>query len=290
MLDWRFTPNGGCPQAARASMLKPIGISDLMANYLGSNMNRLQEAGNGGIRVIARAADILTALSNHEDGLTLNEIALQVGLPRSTVQRIVQALDDANLVIAASPTSGVRLGPALLALAASVKQLSIAEIARPLIVQLSKDTGETVDMAVLGNDKAVVVDQIHGTFPLLAVSGLGSSLPAHASSSGKALLAALPPAHLARLKKTLRLPAVTRNSITNWSALDRELDSVRRTGYAIDEEEYAIGICAVAVAIRGPEDEIVAISIPVPTERFQTRKKRLVEVLVERSQAFQRRL
>lgn len=136
-----------------------------MVNYLGSNMNRLKEAGNGGIRVIARAADILTALSKHQDGLTLNEIALQVGLPRSTVQRIVQSLDDANLVIAASPASGVRLDPALLPLAASVKQLSIAEIASPLIVQLSKDTGETVDMAVLGNGKAVVVDQMHGTFP-----------------------------------------------------------------------------------------------------------------------------
>jgi DNA-binding IclR family transcriptional regulator len=261
-----------------------------MANYLDSNMNRSKEAGNGGIRVIARAADILKALRNHQDGLTLYEIACQVGLARSTVQRIVQALDDANLVIAASPTSGVRLGPALLALAASVKQLSIAEIARPLIVQLSKDTGETVDMAVLGNYKAVVVDQIHGTFPLLAVSELGSSLPVHASSSGKALLAALPPARFDHLKKRLRLPAVTRNSITNWGALERELDSVRRTGFAIDQEEYAIGICAVAVSVRGPEDEIVAISIPVPTDRFQVRKKHLVEVLVERCRAFQRRI
>jgi len=134
-----------------------------MAPAAGRNSQQQQDSGTTGIRVIARAADVLTALSKHPDGLSLGEIALQVGLPRSTVQRIVQALDEANLVIAASPTSGVRLGPALLVLAASVKQFSIAEISRPLVVQLSKDTGETVDVAILGSHKAVVVDQIHGT-------------------------------------------------------------------------------------------------------------------------------
>jgi DNA-binding IclR family transcriptional regulator len=240
--------------------------------------------------VIARAADVLNALGKHTDGLSLGEIAQQVGLPRSTVQRIVQSLDDANLVIAASPTSGVRLGPALVALASSVKQLSIAEMARPLIVQLSKDTGESVDVAVLGNDKAVIVDVIHGSHPLLAVSGLGSSRPLHASASGKALLAALSAERYASLKMRLRLPAITRNTITSWAALDREIESVRNTGLAFDHEEYIMGICAVAVVIRGPGDELVSIALPAPTDRFQATSKHLVEVIVERSKGFQRRM
>jgi len=245
---------------------------------------------SGGIRVIARAADVLNALGKHTDGLSLGEIARQVGLPRSTVQRIVQSLDDANLVIAASPTSGVRLGPAIVALAASVKQLSTAEMARPLVVQLSKDTGESVDVAVLGNDKAVIVDVIRGSYPLLAVSGLGSSRPLHASASGKALLAALSPEQFAALKKHLLLPAVTRNTITDWARLEREIELVRQTGLAFDHEEYIVGICAVAAAIRGPGDELVSIALPAPTERFQSTHRRLAEALAERTKAFQRRI
>lgn len=261
-----------------------------MATTKSRKSKQRTDSGSNGIRVIARAADILNALSKHEDGLTLGEIALQVGLPRSTVQRIVKALDDANFLIAASPTSGVRLGPALLALAASVKQFSTAELARPLVTQLSKDTGETVDVAVLGSDKAVVVDQIHGTHPLLAVSAVGSSIPLHCSASGKILLAALPPERLASFKNRLTLPALTQHSITTWAALNKELESVRRSGVAFDREEYRIGICAVAVALRGPGDEVAAISLPVPSDRFYATEKQLIDTIVDRARAFQRRL
>ena len=246
--------------------------------------------GSSGIRVIARTADILHSLSKHQDGLTLGEIAQIVGLPRSTVQRIVKALEDVNLVIAASPSGGVRLGPALLALASSAKQFSIAEFVRPVIVQLSKDTGETVDLAIMGTGKAVVVDQIAGTHPLLAVSATGSSLPLHCSASGKVLLAALPEERLARLKSRLPLPAVTRNSITTWDRLEHELDSVRRAGLAIDREESFEGICAVATGVRGPGEEMAAISLPVPADRFRIKEKSLIETLLGRSQALQRRI
>ncbi len=261
-----------------------------MATTKARKPKKREDSGSTGIRVIARAADVLNVLGKHPDGLSLGEIALQVGLPRSTVQRIVQALDEANMVIAASPTSGVRLGPALLVLAASVKQISIAELARPLVVQLSRDTGETVDLAVLGTHKAVVVDQIHGTHPLLAVSAVGNSLPLNCSASGKVLLASLPTERLAAMRNRLKLTAPTRHSITTWAALERELDSVRRSGVAFDREEYRMGICAVAIAVRGPGDEVAAISMPVPTERFNANEKRLVDTLVDRVQTFQRRM
>ncbi len=270
--------------------IRKVYRSYAMANLTAPQTGKQNDTENGGIRVIARAADILTALGKHQDGMTLGEIAQQVGLPRSTVQRIVKALDDANFLIAASPTSGVRLGPAFLALAASAKQFSIAELARPVVLQLSRDTGETVDIAILGSDKAVVVDQIHGTHPLLAVSAVGNSLPLHCSATGKAILAALPSERLAQLKKRISLHARTPNSITSWDRLERELAVVRRRGIAFDREEYFLGICAVGVAISGPGDEIAAISIPVPTERFNENEKRLTEALLDRTRALQRRI
>jgi DNA-binding IclR family transcriptional regulator len=249
-----------------------------------------EESGSAGIRVIARTADILRSLSKHQDGLTLGEIAQLVSLPRSTVQRIVKALEDVNLVIAASPTGGVRLGPALLALAASAKHFSIDEFAKPAIVQLSKETGETVDLAIMGTEKAVVVDQIPGTHPLVAVSETGSSLPLHCSASGKVLLAMLPEERLSRLKTRLTLNALTRNSAVSWENLERDLETIRRTGLAYDREEFRSGICAVAAGVRGPGNEIAAISIPVPTDRFRATEKALAKSLLDRTQALQRRL
>jgi DNA-binding IclR family transcriptional regulator len=248
------------------------------------------EQGSAGIRVIARAADILRALGKHPDGLTLGEIAPIVALPRSTVQRIVKALEEVNLVIAASLTGGVRLGPALIALAASAKEFSIDEFARPIIQQLSRDTGETIDLAILGTDKAVVVDQIAGTHPLVAVSEKGSSLPLHCSASGKVLLAMMPEDRLARIKSRLPLSALTPNSATSWQQIERNIETVRRDGIAYDHEEFRLGICAVAAGIRGPGDEIAAISIPVPTDRFRATKEDLARAILERTQALQRRM
>jgi len=279
-----------CLSAMRYMLKTNISFPRYYGNIMSRNSKQNKDSGSAGIRVVARAAHILSELAKHPDGLTLSEIALQVNLPRSTVQRIVQALDEANFVIAASPTSGVRLGPTLLVLASSVKQISIAELTRPLIVQLSKDTGETVDVAVLGTNKAVVVEQIHGTHPLLAVSAVGNSLPLHCSASGKVLLAALSPERLKAIRSRLALTASTRNSITTWTSFDREIELVRSSGVAYDREEYRIGICAAAVAVRGPGNEVAAISMPVPTDRFNTTEKQLVDTLIERAQAFQRRL
>ena len=115
-----------------------------------------------GVQVIARAAAILRVLGQHSDGLTIRQISQLIGVPRSTVQRIVQALDNENLVISASATSGVRLGPALIGLAAVTTQFDLTKIAHPIMTQLTRDLGETISLAVLDNRKAVVVDQVPG--------------------------------------------------------------------------------------------------------------------------------
>lgn len=141
-----------------------------------------------GIQVIARAAALLRALERRPDGLSLGELAKAVSLPRSTVQRIVDALDTEGLVLAASASSGVRLGPALLALAAA-SRFHIAEAARETIESLAKECGETVDLSLVDQDKVVFIDQVSGTHRLTAISAVGVSFPLHSSANGKAALA-----------------------------------------------------------------------------------------------------
>ncbi len=232
-----------------------------------------------GIRVIARAVDILEALAQHANGLTLREIASKVDLPRSTVQRIVKALWDANLVIAASRTSGVRLGPALFALAESAGRFDIAEFTHPLIVHINKEVGETVDVSILGNNKVVIVDRVSGVHTLTAVSAVGGTMPLHASASGKAILAMLPEDKLEKLRRKCRLTPDTKNTITNWDKLEEELTKIRMEGVAYDREECFSGICAVAQVVYSPTGEFGSIAIPVPSDRFSALEHKLVAVL-----------
>jgi IclR family acetate operon transcriptional repressor len=136
-----------------------------------------------GVQVIARAADVLRSLEENEQGLSLGQLAKQLNLPKSTVQRIVAALDRENFVIAATPQTGVRLGPALVRIARSVR-CGLVDIARPCLEELAQRTGETVDLALLKGAEAVFMDHIEGRHRLRAVSAVGVSFPLHCSANG----------------------------------------------------------------------------------------------------------
>jgi DNA-binding IclR family transcriptional regulator len=115
--------------------------------------------GKAQIQVLARAAAILRTLEDEDAGLSLGQIAARVNLPRSTVQRIVAALEAETFLIPASAAGGVRLGPALMRLAASVNT-GVSAIARPLLLALSEELMETVDISVPRKDQVVFVDEV----------------------------------------------------------------------------------------------------------------------------------
>jgi IclR family acetate operon transcriptional repressor len=230
-----------------------------------------------GVQVIARAAEILRALEG-SDGMSLGQLAGRVGLPKSTVQRITAALDSENFIVSASPSGRLRLGPALVRIAHSIR-FPIAETARPYLRELSEETGETVDLAVLDGDKAVFVDQIPGSHRLRAVSAIGVSFPLHCTANGKSMLAALDDEELCQLKKKIHLTAFTENSIRSWKKLQQELLRIRESGIAYDHEEHSIGISAIGTAIIGFEGEIAAITIPIPTVRFSKKEAELAKAL-----------
>lgn len=240
----------------------------------------------GGIQVIARAAAVLRALKEHPDGLSLGELAKLLKLPRSTIQRIVDALDDENLVIAASPTRGVRLGPALLALAAATR-FEIVEVARPTLQEISRECGETVDLSLLDGDKLVFVDQVSGVHRLRAESAVGVSFALHSTAPGKAMLAAMDEAALLNLKPRLKLTRLTRHTITSWGVLHDALAKVRDTRIGPDLEENSLGICAVAVALHLPNGDMAAVSIPVPVQRFADQRARLEQLLLAHGERLQ---
>ena len=238
-----------------------------------------ESTSKGGIQVIARAVAVLHKLREHPEGLSLGELAKLLKLPRSTIQRIVEALDDENLVISASPTRGVRLGPALLSLAAATR-FEISEVARPTLQEISLLSGETVDLSLLDGNKLVFVDQVVGGHRLKAESGIGVSFSLHSTAPGKAMLAAMTDPEMLTLRPRMSFARMTPNTITTWAGLVDQIAVVRHSGIGADVEENSMGICAVAMALRLPSGEIAAISVPVPTQRFEAMRPTIEKLLL----------
>jgi len=238
--------------------------------------------------VIARAAAILRALEDQALGLSLGQIAQRVGLARSTVQRIVSALESENLVIAASPTGRVRLGPTIARLATSV-QTDFVSIARPYLVKLSDELRETVDLATVKKDHLVFIDQVIGPQRLRTVSAVGETFPLHCTANGKAYLAELDEVAIARLigtKYERRTPA----TLTRLDDLLKDLKAVRKSGISFDREEHTLGICAAGIVMRDLLGNHIAISVPVPVQRFAENQNVIADRLLATKRSLEERL
>ncbi|QBR52782.1 IclR family transcriptional regulator [Erwinia sp. QL-Z3] len=219
----------------------------------------------GGIQVISRAAKILDALGNRPDGMSLGEIAQAVDLPRSTVQRIVAALDSVQLV-RSSGAGGVRLGPALLRLIATL-HTDVVAIAQPWLQALCDATGETVSLARASGLQLAIVHYVVADRELRVVPRIGLNLPLYSTSGGKALLA-LDSDEQARAVVGDAYEAITDLTVKAFPELIERLKEIRRTGLSYDRGETLEGISTMAVAI----DTILgrfSISLLVPSTRFQ---------------------
>ncbi len=230
-----------------------------------------------GIQVIARAASVLRALEGKPEGLSLAQIAKEVGLARSTVQRIIAALAQEDFVVEAQPGRGVRIGPGLARIAASMSS-NFTEILHPHLFALRDEVGETVDLSILSGGSAVFIDQIPGKQRLVALSGIGERFPLHCTANGKAILACFDEEDAALLiEKSVAehgdYPLIDRKKLL------RELEAARRKHLAFDLGEHGEGISAVGVAILDPFGRPVAVSIPAPTHRFDSQREALVAAL-----------
>lgn len=229
-----------------------------------------------GMQLISRAARIMRALADHAAGLTLSELAVTVGLPKSSAHRIVGALQ-AEQLVSPGANGKLRLGAGAAHLAAGARG-ALRDQLRPYLDRLARTTGETVDLAVLEDDAMRCIDQIPAPHRLRAVSVIGATFPLHCTANGKALLAVLSREQVATLLPP-RLPALTPHTITTRSELWTELDRVRADGVAFDREEHHVGIVAVGAVVADAFGPLGAISIPTPTTRFVGRERELAAIV-----------
>lgn len=232
----------------------------------------------GGVQVIARAADILRTLKGHSEGLSLVQIAKEVGLARSTVHRIVSALEAEQFVTSTSSHGRIRLGVGLAPLAAWVNSELRYQL-HPFLEILSKEVNETVDLAVLDGNTVFFVDQVAVPHRLQAASAVGATFPLHCTANGKALLAEMSVERVEQLVPEV-LSVFTPQTIPTRERLLEELRSIQREHVAYDREEHTEGICAVGTTVQDAMGSLAAITIPVPSIRFYGNERRLSTALL----------
>ncbi len=242
------------------------------------HVNADESRGGSGIQVLARAADILRALTTSPGGMSQAELAERLGLARTTVHRIMGALEAESLVSASRSRGRYRLGSEIARMGDAIRRDVLGSL-HPILEDISDELQETVDMSVLDGSRVTFLDQVVASRRLRAVSAVGESFPLHACAPGKAILAALPPGDLAS-QLAGRLPDLTPRTITTQTSLREEIAQIREEGVAFDREEHTTGICAVAVVLDPRDPRPMAISIPMPAQRFYGREQKLKDALL----------
>ncbi|WP_052424602.1 IclR family transcriptional regulator [Streptomyces fulvoviolaceus] len=222
----------------------------------------------GLIGAVDNVLRLLSLFQKHEI-LRVNQVAREMELSRSTVHRMLATLAHHGYVEQDELSRGYRPGPALVDLGLAVfRSIDIRSAAQITLMRLRDLTNESVHLAVLRGSQALFLDSVESRQMLRTGSRIGWTLPAHATASGKVLLAALPEDELAGLYPAGRLEAVTAHTVTTLEELRAQLAEVRKVGYAVNNAESEVDVSAVALAVRPRTGSPrVAIAITAPLSR-----------------------
>ncbi len=221
------------------------------------------------IESLSRGVDLLSVLSQVPSPLSLTELSRKTNLSKSTVQRVTHTLVEMGYLNRDDGTKRYSIGQKSISLALRIsKNLDLRRIAFPFLDRTSKEIGETVNLAILDGEEIVYVERIKTEQILNINLHVGSRLPAHCTSMGKAILAFLPKDRLEKVLKGLSFGIFTKSTIDSKTKLLRELKRVKEKGYATNNEELSIGLRSVAAPVIDYSGQVIAaVNVAVPSIR-----------------------
>ncbi|HUQ99678.1 MAG TPA: IclR family transcriptional regulator [Gemmatimonadaceae bacterium] len=224
-----------------------------------------------GTQAVVRAISVLKTLGKSDNAHGLTEIGTATGLSKATVFRLLGALETEGMVARDSVSGAYRLGPELISLGANaLSTTDLRTIARDELITITEECGETATLEVLLGGDVLILDEVQGRFLLGSTPEIGRRWPAHATSTGKLLLAL---AH-----DTVSVPRLARiapKTIATKAAFARELERIRRQGYAVAVDELEPGLVAMAAPVRNHSGfAVAALSINGPGIRLDPKRRR----------------
>jgi DNA-binding IclR family transcriptional regulator len=222
------------------------------------------------VGVIRKVLSIFELLDSVPGGLQLNAIAEATGINKSTAHRFLSHLEFEGYLFR-DGFSNYMVGAKLSRLGSGASfQSTLSKLARPVMENLRKVSGETINLAVLDGTDVLYIDVLETVHTFRLVTQIGSHLPFYSTSLGKAMVAAIEDStRLEELLSRVEFEPTTPHSINNVAKLKKQLAIIRRQGYALDDEEAVAGVRCVGGAILDANGEVVAaISVSGPVVRF----------------------
>ncbi|MBM3736836.1 MAG: IclR family transcriptional regulator [Acidobacteria bacterium] len=213
--------------------------------------------------------------------LNLNDLVVRTGLPKSTVFRILRSLSQLGYVLRNESQRTYWLSPKFGDLShAGAWSEPLRRAARPHMLKLRDLSGETVNLGLLDLDRVMYIEVVPSVHPLRLCERPGGWEYLHASALGKAMLAYCSPEFIDSMLDSRELPALTPKTVTAAAQLRAQLAEVRRSGYALDEEETTLlGNCVGVPLFDSAGAVVAALSISGPTSRFNPREDNIIRAL-----------
>ncbi len=201
---------------------------------------------------VKKAFEILRVVSQSRRGMRVSELARELKMAKSTVHGIASALEELGALLRAPLTKKYKIGPTLLELGkVAFSQIDVKDLARPSMEDLMERTEESVFLGVLNGDRITILDIVESRKELKITSPRGTAISIFAGATGKVFLASMEEERAIEIIRAKELPSFTKNTISDPEKYLEEIRRVRQAGYATDDEEYILGVRAVAAPIRG---------------------------------------
>jgi IclR family transcriptional regulator, KDG regulon repressor len=223
------------------------------------------------IKSLVKTLHLLKLFSSQRNLWTAEDMVSALGYHKSSVQRILTTLEKEGFLSKVTPRrSEYRLGPDILFLGnVAEMNLDLRSVARPVMVELVNRTRETCYLCVADRHQCLYVEKVECSQPVRIINAVGQRNPMHCTGVGKALLSGMDSEEIDQVIAARGLKVYTPNTITRPKRLMHELEAVRRTGVAFDNEELDLGIKCVAAPIKNTSGRVVAsLSLSGPAQRF----------------------
>lgn len=230
----------------------------------------VEDDSNGVVKSADRVLDVIELLARWGHEMSHSEISETLGIPKSSLTKLLKNLTARNFVEFVPASKGYRLGEALIRLSQqSTQKRSLVSCAEPVLADIMQQTLESCALNQLKGDQVEVVATVTSPQRLVSHLRLGDLAPLYAVSGGKAILAFLPDVMRAEYLKTVKLEAVTKNTITTKKALLGQIDIIRQTGVAFSMEEFTPGIVGVGVPVLSSSGfPLGSLNVAIPAVRY----------------------